>query len=320
MSLISELSSALKSAFLGIDTKPASSAKVTPYELMRPEGQRQYLLALPSLAASGKRPLIIILHGGGASAKQVLGMAFPSSPLFVWLEIAEREQLVVVAPEGCKKGWNDSFADVANKPQTDDTGFILAIIDKAIADHDVDPARVYVIGVSKGGTMAYRLAIEIAPRLASFAAVLATMPVKSVCPTPRAPISALFIASTKDPFIPYAGGKFFYTPLLSPMISAEASVAIWRNLAGLADEPVITPIPHLDSNNPASVTCYVWGNEPHKLQIAFLKVDRAGHTEPSRLKRYPWLLTRLIGAQNADIEIAEEAWNFFKDKRARLQA
>jgi polyhydroxybutyrate depolymerase len=320
MSIISTLSTALKSGFLGIDTQSANIAKVTPHELMRPEGMRHYLMALPSQNVTEKRPLVVILHGGGASAKQVLGMAFPPSPLSVWLEIAEREQLVVVAPEGCKKGWNDSFADVANKPQTDDTGFIEAIIDLAIANHAVDPARVFVIGVSKGGTMAYRLASEIAPKLAGFAAVLATMPAKSVCPPTKTAISALIIANTKDPFIPFNGGKFFYTPLLSPMISAEETVAVWRNLAGLADTPTVTQIAHSNRHNPTSAKRYVWGTDPKKIQVSFVKVDRAGHTEPSQLKRYPWLLTRLIGAQNADIEVAEEAWAFFKDKRAGLLA
>lgn len=34
------------------------------------------------------------------------------------------------------------FAEIASNPRTDDSGFVSAIIDKAIAEDDVDPARV----------------------------------------------------------------------------------------------------------------------------------------------------------------------------------
>ncbi len=56
--------------------------------VMRPEGERRCLVALPTGAAEGKRPLVVLLHGAGASARQVLGVAFPPSPRSVWLEIA----------------------------------------------------------------------------------------------------------------------------------------------------------------------------------------------------------------------------------------
>jgi len=66
--------------------------------LGRPEGKRRYLVAAPSAVTCGKRALVMVLHGAGASAEQVLGLGFPPSPLSVWLEIAAREQLVVIAP------------------------------------------------------------------------------------------------------------------------------------------------------------------------------------------------------------------------------
>ena len=56
------------------------------------------------------------------------------------------------------------------------------IIDRALAEDDVDPERVYVMGVSKGGMLTYRIAAELAPRLAGFCTVLASMPVAATCP------------------------------------------------------------------------------------------------------------------------------------------
>ncbi|MBI3283561.1 MAG: alpha/beta fold hydrolase [Burkholderiales bacterium] len=319
MARFSRFTSMLHSGFCGSNIQDAPAAGITALELLRPEGRRRYLIAAPSRAPSGLRPLVIVLHGGGASAAQVLGQEFPPSPLSVWLEIAEREQLVVIAPQGRRNGWNDSFPKRIAKPNSDDCGFISAIIAKSIAEHAVDPARVYVIGVSRGGMLAYRLASELAPQLAAFCTVLAPMPRDSICAAPTIPLSALIVAATADPLIPYAGGKFFFPPLLSAMQSMEESVAVWRNLAGLTMEASVIRLPHRHSNDPTRLSRLVWGADPQQLQVALLKIEHGGHAEPSLRKRYPWLLTRLSGAQNADVEIAEEAWAFFKDKRAGLQ-
>ncbi|MFZ6870563.1 alpha/beta hydrolase family esterase [Undibacterium sp. Di27W] len=314
---------ALRQIFLGHDHKAGKVASIESAQLSCPEGLRPYLIARPSQASASKRPLIIILHGSGASAAQVLGLAFPPSPLSAWLEIAEREQLLVIAPDGCKRfserSWNDGFAEIKSNPKTDDCAFISALIDKAVEQDHADPARVYVIGVSKGGMMAFRLATEIAPRLAAFATVLASMPVKSNCGLPQTPLSALVIASTADPLIPYVGGKFFYTPSFAPpMLSMETSVDIWRELAGLAGQPVTTEFLHTDKNDPTLSTMYMWGSDPAKLQVGLLTIAGGGHSEPSPSKRYPRLITSLVGAQSGDFETAEVAWQFFKDKRSGL--
>lgn len=235
---------ALRKFFIGIDLRDGPCAPVTKIELPRPEGLRYYLKAVPTGPIAEKRPLVIVLHGSGASAEQVLGLAFPYSPLSVWLEIAEREQVIVVAPNGTQRrgqrAWNDGFADIAGNPTSDDVGFISAVIDRAIAEDGVDPERIYVIGVSKGGMMTYRLAAELAPRLAAFSAVLAAMPKQADYRLPEQPLSALIVAGTADPFIPYHGGKSFITlGFMAPALGIEATAALWCKLAGLAGEPAV---------------------------------------------------------------------------------
>jgi polyhydroxybutyrate depolymerase len=313
--------------FLGSDTSTARKARIEAATLQRPEGARHYLKALPGGAAAGKRPLVILLHGAGSSAAQLLGLKFPPSPLSLWLEMAEREHLVVIALDGSKRrgerAWNDSYARVTANPKTDDTGLIGAVIDRAIAEDDVDPARVYLMGVSKGGMMAYRAATEMAPRLAAFSVALAAMPVDSNCGQPRTPLPVLFMAGTADPFIPYTGRKFLYqfpifSSLAAPMTSVEESVAVWRGLAGLDGEPIVAAIPQRHPGAATCVTRYTWGSDPAALQVCLLKIDGGGHAEPSMVKRYPGLFSRFPGAQNGDIEAAEEAWTFFKHKRTVL--
>ena len=315
----------MRDFFQGSDTSIAAKARIEAGTLLRPEGIRHFLKAVPGRAAAGKRPLVILLHGAGSSAAQLLGQSFPPSPLSLWLEIAEREQLVVIAPDGSKRrgerAWNDSYAGVTGNPKSDDSGFIGALIDRAIAEDDADPARVYLMGVSKGGMMAYRAATEIAPRLAAISVALASMPVTSNCGQPGTPLPVLFIAGTADPFIPYTGRKFLYrfpifSSLAAPMTSVEESVAVWRGLAGLHGEPAIAAIPQRQPGAGTRVTRYTWGSDAAALQVCLLKIEGGGHAEPSMVKRYPGLFSWFPGAQNADIEAAEEAWAFFKDKRA----
>jgi polyhydroxybutyrate depolymerase len=315
----------LRSFFFGMDRKDAPTAPVVKIDMPRPEGLRHYLKAVPTGPVLGKRPLVIVLHGSGASAEQILGMAFPPSPLSVWLEIARREQLVVVAPDGTKRrgerAWNDGFAAIASNPQVDDVGFISAIMDCAIAQDDVDPDRIYVIGVSKGGMLAYRIAVELAPRLAAFSAVLAGMPVQAAYPMPTVALSALIVASTADPFIPYAGGKFTYTLwFTAPMLGIETTVALWRELACLPEVAEITPVPTSQGSAMTRAIRYTWRGNAVPHQVRLVKIEGGGHAEPSIRKRYPGIFSHFPGRQNADLEIAEEAWAFFKEIKRVAEA
>jgi len=305
----------MRAAFLGSSHSAGPCAAVTPVQLQRPEGQRDYLLALPRKPPSGKRPLVVILHGAGASAKQVLGMAFPPSPLSVWLEIAEREGVIVAAADAGKGGWSDCFAGDERVAKKDDVAFIGAIIDDAIARHGADPGRVHVIGVSRGGLMAYRVAAEIPQRLAAFSALLACMPPPGRARQPTVALPALILGCTHDPFMPYEGGKRLLTlGILEPMMGIEASARVWRELAGLADAPLVEAMTRADGRGRTRATRFLWG-EAGGPQVALYRIDGGGHAEPSRLKRYPELINRLVGPQNGDFDIAEVAWDFFRDKR-----
>lgn len=283
--------------------------------LNRPEGGRRYLMALPSKTPCSKRPLVIALHGTGATAEQLFGMAFPPSPLSVWLEIAERDDVVVVAADAGEDGWSDCFASDARVAKQDDVAFISAIIDHAIAEHEADPERVYVMGVSRGGLLAYRIAAEIPHKLAAFSAVLACMPPPERVRMPSKPLSALIIGATADPLMPYTGGKYFYAlRFLDQVSSIEDSARFWCELAGLTETSAVSELAHRHDWDKTRVVLYLWGGDPTKLQVGLYKIIDGGHAEPSIAQRYPSWINKLVGQQNADLEVAEAAWTFFKDK------
>jgi len=47
-----------------------------------------------------------------------------------------------------------------------------------------------------------------------------------------------------------------------------------------------------------------------------MRIELGGHIEPSIAQRAWRAYLTLVGPQNSDFEVAEEAWRFFRTKRA----
>src|SRR3989442_15202487 len=74
----------------------------------------------------------------------------------------------VVYPDGYDGYWNacNIVGDYsANKLNIDDVGFLTEVVDKFITEIGVDPGRVFATGISRGGHMAFFLALEAPSRL-----------------------------------------------------------------------------------------------------------------------------------------------------------
>jgi len=300
------------------------ASTIVDYTLLRPEGRRHYLVVEPDRLARSGRPTVILLHGHGASAAMMVGLeSFGFYKAQDWIRLAERERVMLIAPDGSKgsdgkQAWNDCRADAASNATSDDVGFIAALIDTAVNELGADPERIYVYGSSNGGGMVYRLGIELAPKLAAIGVQSALMPMQSRCKPPSHPISVFISHGTADRIAPYNGGKVGHWLLRDrgSGVSADESVAVWRRAAGLPEVPARFRLPHLQSSDPTSATRYIWGQDPARVQIEFMRIDGGGHTHASRNEEMPWILRKLVGNMNHDVDTAEEAWNFFRDKRA----
>jgi len=304
-------------------TTAAHAAEYAEHTLARPEGERRYLVLDPGAPdASARRPVVILLHGHGEEAAAVLGRAsFGGYTPRDWARLAEREHLLLIAPEGTKGSdgklaWNDCRGDAPTNATTDDVGFIGALIDKAVASLGVDPHHVYVFGFSNGGGMAYRLAIELAPRLAAIGVQSALMPARSRCPAPARPVSMFILHGTADPIAPYAGGEVgnWLTRGRGSGLSAEETVAAWRKVDGLPDAPDAFRFPHVRADDPTSATRLLWGRDAAGVQVEFLRIDGGGHVYASKDEELPWLLKKILGPMNHDVDTADEAWRFFRTK------
>ena len=82
-----------------------------------------------------------------------------------------------------------------------DIGFFNQMLDQLGSKFSVDPARIYVAGLSEGGFMSLRLGCELSDRIAGVAAVGASMPKTMIC-VPSRPVPMLMINGTSDPVVP----------------------------------------------------------------------------------------------------------------------
>lgn len=114
-------------------------------------------LIVPDSAGPGA-PLVLALHGGGGRGDR-LDRAMRSG----LSRGAARRGWVLAMPDGIEKGWNDGRKLTTDKDKrrakVDDVGFLEHLVDQLAADGTIDPERVFVIGISNGGFMAYRLAV-----------------------------------------------------------------------------------------------------------------------------------------------------------------
>jgi len=303
---------------------PAGAVTLSRESVSTRDGRRDYRLAVPETGAASRLPLVLLLHGHGGSAANAFGEGLRPSPLAAWLAIADREHVLIAALQGLKgddgqAGWNDCRDDATGQPPTDDVAFVRAVIEQLAARRLVDPWRVYAMGMSNGAVMAFRLALELDPPLAGFCAASGSMASSSHCTAPRHPVAAMIIGGTADPLVPYGGGQIHLgMQRRGGVTSVAAAAEFWVRTDGIAGPPQVQRLPHVGgAADRTSAWRSIWGAPDTALQVELIRIDGGGHVEPSLAFHYGALYSLVVGAQNQDFESAEEAWRFFRGKRAQ---
>src|SRR5262249_34359239 len=109
------------------------------------------------------------------------------------------------------------------------------------ARYTVDPKRVFVVGHSNGGFMAYRMACDHADQIAAIVSFEAAMFADTSRCMPKQPVSVLEIHGTSDTSIPFDGGA----TQGHAYPSATTSVNDWVTFDGCSNVPD-TSSPPLD--------------------------------------------------------------------------
>lgn len=284
--------------------------------------ERRYLLHTPpGYRPDGPErfPLVLALHGGGGTAEGLAAAGGASLR-----RAADRHRMLLVCPQGIDRRWNDGREEIFRRllgpdaPRHDDAGFLVALSRELVRTHAVDPARVYATGISNGGFMSLRLAVEHSDVFAAVAPVTATLSVALAGTRPLRPVSVLFVNGTEDPLVPYEGGHvrlFRRGRSRGRVLSTDASLAFFRRRAGLEGPPTEEALPDRDPTDGARATRLLWSGGEEGCEVALLRVEGGGHTWPGGDQYLP---ERLVGRVCRDFDASEEILAFFA--RHRLQA
>jgi polyhydroxybutyrate depolymerase len=115
---------------------------------------------------------------------------------------AERDGFILVQPNGIERSWNSGpkCCAPANDEGLDDVGMIRTIRDELVAmGLNIDPARIFLDGMSNGGYLSNRIACEHPEFTAGIASVVGSMGYASVeeC-QPSEPVAVLMISGGDD--------------------------------------------------------------------------------------------------------------------------
>ena len=292
--------------------KPALSGQVERGTLQHDGRTRSWIAYLPA-KPSPHPALVIVLHGSmgsGAQARAHFGYDFD--------RLADQNGFIAVYPQGFEGHWNDCkkkgpFA--AKRENIDDVGFLHALVDRLVADHGIDRSQVFVTGVSNGGAMTLRLALQTPDFARAYAAVVSSVPTpENLALVPmKQPVSVLLMNGTDDPFNPWRGGDVALYGVWGnrgPVLSTQASIDYFRKLDGLDGAPRVTHLPDRDPGDGSTVTRSLW-SAPGKHSVVLYTIQGGGHglPHPATYGR------RLLGHTNRDIHAADEIWEFFRSAR-----
>ena len=205
----------------------------------------------------GPFPTILALHGWGASAHDLLGLA----PLL------HRGEALVLCPQGPVPvplgpgidgyGWFPLGG--GRDPDPDEVAKGLAaletFLDAAVAAFPVDPRKLVLLGFSQGGVLAYQLALENPARFAGLIALSSWLPAPLAESIGRKPeheaLPTLVVHGARDPMIPVERGQESRDALLGlgvpttyreyPM-GHEIDPDALRTLVEWLEDKVFTPV------------------------------------------------------------------------------
>jgi len=243
---------------------PASKTYEQELDIKANGFYRSYLVHVPP-RYDGKEPLplVVVIHGAFDNAA---GMETFSG----FSDLADQKNFLVLYPNGMGlfgwlQHWNAGHCcGKAAQDNIDDVGFIEAAIEDLSSRLRVNPKRVFVLGFSNGGMMAYRFAAEKTRLLAGAAFLAASIGGKPSdqapewrIPKPEGPLPVIIMHGMADEDIPFEGGvskrrggprtywsvmdsvKFWVendqcrnNPSKSRICGGRVDVISWKNCAG----------------------------------------------------------------------------------------
>ena len=279
--------------FLYFKIKALKTNETTSF-LTSSDETRTYLLYVPdSVRRKTPAPLVIAFHGYSSKPSDI---EFSSR----WNDLADKEGFIDVYPKGTGSPtyWRTSATTYGPRDPQLEVQFVTDLIDKLSQEHNIDPARIYVNGMSMGGGMAHVAACFLADRIAAFGGVAGAYAFPSGQCQPSRPVPFIAFHGTADPIIPLEGSAMAQYNITYPSIPrfvqkwAESNQCKQTSTIDLNDE--VEETRYTDCAQNADVQLYI--------------IENGGHTwpgdDPSSAAQF--------GYTTQKIDAAPLMWEFFK--------
>ncbi|RAO26757.1 hypothetical protein PSN13_06787 [Micromonospora saelicesensis] len=233
---------------------------------------RTYLLHAPPGYDPGRpSALVIALHfypGLGSSMRELAGLDVK----------ADKDNVLVAYPDGQGGGFNALVCCGG----ADDVGFLNALTDHLVQTWHADPNRVFLTGISNGGDMSFRAAVESTGRFAAIGVVSGGYSGNLTTAdsyVPKSPVSV----------ITFIGGQDRYASIF------QTGMRTWQQRLGCRPSPKASGVPGVTH----TVAGCTDGSEVNVYTIADM-----GHS-------WPGATTGQLAASSAGLSATDLMWEFF---------
>lgn len=277
--------------------------------------RRTYLVHVPrGYAPDTPLPLVVVIHGAFDTAE---GMERVSG----FSRLADREGFIVLYPNGMGilgllQHWNAGHCcGKAADDNVDDVGFVAATIEDVCVRLNVDRDRIYMVGFSNGGMLAYRFAAErgdilaaVSPMAASIGGRLSKDLPEWRIPEPAQPVSVIAVHGLLDDDVPYEGGISHHRGGTRTYWSVEESVDFWVTRNGCKPAPVTKNLYE------GRVILKSWMSCTDNAEVALCLIVGWGHVWPGG----PFTAALAGNDPLRNFDAAEILWTFFKSHHRHI--
>ena len=242
----------------------------------------------PSYSSQSATPLVLNFHGRG-------GTAFDHEDFSVFSTKADEAGFIVVYPQatGSPTTWQDlPFNSEYSDTEVNEVLFVRDLIEHLESELNIDPQRIYAVGMSNGGGMTHRLACDMADKFAAIAPVAGAFYLWDDC-QPSQPIPVVAFHSMKDDVVPYEGTD---NPLFIDIPAIPDWAQAWAELNDCDPTPETSSIDKI-------ITVDTWSGCADQATVTLYSMLLGGHNWPNDF----------FGGSDADsIKVNDVIWDFFQ--------
>ena len=259
--------------YAGVAAAANETGALSEGTLVTSDGRtRRYRTYVPAgLPAGSAVPLVIALHGGLGTSSQFAANSGLNG-------FADSNRFIAVYPDGIGnqsdgtgyQTWNGGYCcGPAATQAVDDVAFIRNLVATLRTTMPIDPRRVYAMGHSNGGILAYKLACELSDVIVAIGFQAGSNVIAGCQPTN--PVSVFHLHGTADTNMPINGGKGSGVST-TIFVAARNAVDAMATVNGCN---VSSPKPLVTTNT--DVTALSWTGCRSNSEVKFVTVKSATH-------------------------------------------